>query len=250
MNHGSLSKTSRALAMTARILVVEDHDLLRDGLRRLIHSQANWEVCGEAKGEGDALKQFREADADLVIVDLTLRQGNGLNLVKRLREIDPAVRILVVSMHDEALYADRALRAGADGFVSKQCPNEQVLDAIRTVLQGDVYVSQQVVSEILFRAVGKYGIQRRPAVDQLSNRELEILLLIGQGVTTDQIAGRLHLSANTIGTYRDRLKRKLRVRSGAELCVLAANWLALSNEAAARHEPAVTIGTVADAAPG
>jgi len=209
---------------SVRILIVDDHELMRRGLRDLIHTHADWQVCGEAAGENDAFKQFRDSAADLVIVDLSLENGNGLDLIVRLKQANPAVPILVLSMHDEELYAERVFRAGADGFVNKQRPSRSVLDAIGTVLEGGVYASEEVASMLLDRARGAPTEREPLPIELLSDRELQVFRLIGQGLSTENIAQALHISVSTVGTYRERVKSKLNVPSSAKLISLAVSW--------------------------
>lgn len=213
------------LTPARRVLIVDDHELMRHGLRDLVQTQSEWEVCGEASDENEGYKMFRELAPDLVIIDLVLQNSSGLDLIKRIKQINPAARTLVLSMHNEKLYAERALRAGADGFVNKQQPSHDVIEAIRTILDGGLYVSEEISRALLKRVVHAKPEQEASPLEQLSDRELEVLRLIGQGRTTKQIAGLLHLSSNTIGTYRERLKEKLNVRTSAELSVVAINLL-------------------------
>jgi DNA-binding NarL/FixJ family response regulator len=207
----------------ARVLVVDDHELLRVALRGLIDNHSELEVCGEADNADDAFRLVTETQPNVVIVDLSLKSGNGLDLVKRIHAKVPAVRLLVLSMHDSRLFAERALRAGASGYVNKQQPSEDILEAVQTVLSGDVYLNEAMTRELLRRTKGE-PLSESP-VEQLSDRELEIFRLIGQGRATRQIASELHISTSTVETYRERLKTKLGLKNGAELSRKAMQWV-------------------------
>jgi DNA-binding NarL/FixJ family response regulator len=213
------------LRTAIKVFVVDDHELLRNGLRALIHTVPNWQVCGEAANHQDAMRGILESDPNVVIVDLALQQSNGLELIKRIKEQYPTMKILVLSMHDERLYAERVLRAGASGFVSKQQSSEEILSAIETVLEGDIYLSEASSKRLLKGAISGERDYSASPISKLSDRELEIFTLIGQGLTTLQIARRLHLSNNTVGTYRERLKIKLNLSRSAELHRAAVEWV-------------------------
>lgn len=200
-----------------RVLIVDDHPLMRRGLAELLREEPNVVVCGEAADPSSAWQAIEEVHPQLMILDLSLREGDGLELIKSVRALHPDLRILVVSMHDEKLYAERALRAGAMGYVQKQDPPETVLRALREVLAGKVFVSQ-VVSERLVRSlIPGEPRPKRTSLESLSDRELEVLNLMGEGLTTQQIAERLHLSVKTVHSHRERLKLKLRLENTAEL---------------------------------
>jgi DNA-binding NarL/FixJ family response regulator len=207
-----------------RVLIVDDHELLRDGLRMMVSSEADLEICGEAADEGAAMRLVRQLQPHLVIVDIGLKSGNGVELIKQIRSFDASVRIIVYSMHEEQLYGERTLRAGANGFVNKQDPAQHVLDAIRRILQGKMHFSEELTDRVLKRARGEKDLGLSP-VEALSDRELDILRLIGEGRTTSEIAERLHLSTNTVNTYRERLKLKLNLNTGAELTRWATQWV-------------------------
>ncbi len=210
---------------TARILLVDDHPLVREGLTLRISRQPNLTVCGEASTLAEALQQFEQHRPDLVIVDITLKDGNGLDLIQRLKGRDPAVRILVLSMHDESVYAERALRAGARGYINKQEAREHVIDAILRVLEGKLYLSPAAQERLL--TVASRGPEEllRPAVATLTNRELEVFEAIGRGLTTSEIAKQLHLSIKTVETHRQRVKAKLNLTTSAELAREAVQWV-------------------------
>lgn len=210
---------------TIRILVVDDHELMRNGLARMIDQEADLEVCGEAAGVDDALAKLAATRPDLVIVDVALKQGNGIDLIKRIKSRQPTVRMIVLSMHDESLYAERALRAGAMGYVNKQAPARSIIDAIGQVRDGRLYLSERISQRMMRRAVVGGNELENSAMDTLSDRELEVFELIGEGLTTGQLAERLHLSPRTIETYRQRLKVKLDLNSAGELRREAVLWV-------------------------
>lgn len=207
-----------------RIFIVDDHPLVREGLSNLINQQADLSVCGEAEDAAQALAGIGVKKPDLALIDISLKTASGLELVKDLRVHFPNVALIVLSMHDELLYAERALRAGARGYVMKRETSKDVLTAIRRVLEGDVYVSERVLNAMARRL----GTPRKAAagspVEQLSDRELEIFRLLGQGLTTSQIAQDLHLSLKTVQAYCARAKDKFGVTSLAELLRAAIRW--------------------------
>jgi DNA-binding NarL/FixJ family response regulator len=181
-------------------------------------------VCGEAADAGTALRLFREEQPDLMIVDLSLRDGSGLDLIKQITNQESSTKILVCSMHDEALFAERVLAAGAMGYVSKQEPSKVVLEALRRVLSGRIYTSEDVADRVLRRASGKVPDKNTAPIDVLSDRELEVLSLLGDGLSTREIAERLNLSTKTIDTHREHIKTKLSLRNTNELVRFAVAW--------------------------
>lgn len=219
MSEGS----SSAVATRRRILIVDDHELLRNGLRLMMGNEPDLEVCGESADEATALALVRDVQPDVVVIDIVLKSGNGLDLVKRIRDSNPLVRLIVSSMHGEQLYGERALRAGADGYVSKQDPARAILHAIRRVLEGKMYFSDELTKRVLEHTrLRKEGLQS--PIELLSDRELEVFRLIGQGIGSAEIARQLHVSRSTIDTYRERLKVKLSVANGAQLTREATLW--------------------------
>jgi DNA-binding NarL/FixJ family response regulator len=209
----------------AKILLVDDHEVLRQGMRLLIEHQGDLQVCGEAADEASALKHYRSVRPDLLIVDLSLKEGDGIELIKRIKLLDPDARMLVFSMHDERVYGERALRAGAKGYVSKQQPVRAVLQAIRRVLAGSMHFSGELTQRLLERAAASEPMNQSSPVENLSDRELEVFEMIGRGLTTRSIAARLHLSPRTVDTYRERLKIKLALANSAELHYRAVQWV-------------------------
>ena len=200
----------------ARVLVVEDHPIVRRGLIDLIDGEADLECCGEAADADEALQLLESCAPDAAVVDVALRGRNGIDLVKDIRVRRPGLPVLVLSMYDETLYAERALRAGAMGYVMKQEATEKVLSALRRILNGHVYLSEALSSTMVRRVVVGSGAGESP-LNQLSDRELEVLQLIAQGLPTREIAQRLHRSVKTIESHRENLKAKLGLRSGSEL---------------------------------
>ncbi|HKE44843.1 MAG TPA: response regulator transcription factor [Steroidobacteraceae bacterium] len=209
-----------------RVLIVDDHPIVRHGLRRLIDQEDDLAVCGEVETVKDARTAIRELHPDVVIVDISLKQGDGIDLVTDARAQHPRLPILVLSMHDETIYAERVLSSGANGYIMKQAASEQFLVALRRVLDGGVYVSEAVNKILVDRFTsGGHYVSLNP-IDRLSNRELQILNLIGKGISTRAIAESLDLSVKTVESHRQRIKKKLRIKDGPQLIRYAVNWFA------------------------
>lgn len=206
-----------------RILIVDDHGMMRDGLARLIQAEPDLEVCGEAGDGFTALDLASSQKPDLVLADITMPGKNGIEFIKDLRALVPESAVLVVSMHDETLYAERALRAGARGYIMKQEGGERLMQAIRQVLVGKAYVSERISAKILDLFSGKRS--EVSPVEQLTDRELEIFQHVGRGETTAHIAQELRLSPKTVEVHRAHIKEKLKLSSSAELISFAARWL-------------------------
>jgi DNA-binding NarL/FixJ family response regulator len=217
-------KTRRAGKRTMKILIVDDHPLMREGLASRIAPQADMEVCGEAASVDEALTQVKATNPDLVIVDIALADSNGIDLIKDVKARFPNIKMLVVSAYDESLYAERALRAGAHGYVNKQEVQEKVIDAIRAVLDGERYLSLSMTQKLVGQAIVGKDLTESDPIQRLSDRELEVFQLIGQGKTTGAIAEQLFLSVHTIDTHREKLRHKLGVKNGAELMRRAVQW--------------------------
>lgn len=219
----------RAARKTTEILLVDDHPIVRRGVAQLISDQPDFHVAGEAEDPVEALRLFEALQPDLTIVDLTLRQGSGINLIKQIKARNPHAKILVLSMHAEFLFAEHALRVGALGYVNKQEATEKLIDAIRQVLSGRIYASEPIADRLLHHAANRSASNHRDAElsigDTLSDRELEVLRLIGQGQTTRQIANNLHLSPKTVETHRENLKKKLNLKNATELTCRAVVWV-------------------------
>jgi DNA-binding NarL/FixJ family response regulator len=207
----------------SRILVVDDHPLVRAGLRSLFDDEPDLTVCAEAANVHDAIEKARTEQPDLVIIDISLEDGNGIELIKRLKAHTPKLKTLVCSVHDESLFAERAINAGARGYVSKHQLTEQILEAVRQVLSGRIYLSEKMVEHVI-NGFAKKRDAGTPSIRDLSDRELEVFGLIGQGLSTSKIAERLHLSVKTIETHREKIKRKLGLTSGGELVRHAVQW--------------------------
>ncbi len=209
-----------------KIFLADDHPITRQGIAVLINREPDLEVCGEAASAALALDLIQKLKPNLAIIDISLKTSSGLELIKNLKALQPQLSILVMSMHDETLYAERALRAGAMGYVMKQDASEKVLSAVRTVLKGDFFISDKIKTRMLQQTVG----HRRPdvtasPVETLSDREMEVFQLIGNGYSTREIATQLNLSVKTIDSYREHLKLKLHLGSGADLVRYAIQWV-------------------------
>ncbi|MBN1126325.1 MAG: response regulator transcription factor [Sedimentisphaerales bacterium] len=210
----------------ARIFIVDDHPIVREGLTRLIATKARGElmVCGEAEDAAIAIQEIVRVQADLAIVDISLRGYDGIELTKNLKSRYPSLPVLILSMHDELLYAERALQAGANGYIMKNESPELLLKAIRKILSGQVFVSEPVSSRILQRIQRDGSEALSTAVDSLGDRELEVFHHLGRGLTTRQIADRLCISVKTVETHMARIKMKLGVQTFNELIVRAVLW--------------------------
>ena len=206
-----------------KILIVDDHPLVRTGFAQLIGDCPDLEVCGEAGDMAEALKQIDATKPDLAIIDLSLAGGSGLDLIEHIKSRDKDILMLVASMHDETLYAERVLAAGARGYINKQEAQESIIHAIRQVLAGKVYLSQQMTDRLLSGMVDANNEKRD--IDALSNRELQVFELIGRGVSTSQMAGQLNLSTKTIETHQAHIKKKLGLGSAHELTQRAIRWV-------------------------
>jgi len=202
-----------------KVFVVDDHPIVRAGLAQLINREPDLFVCGDAEEMHTALQTIDRLRPDILIVDISLNGPDGLDLLKTIRAKDPSLPVLILSMHDESIYAERALRAGANGYIMKQEGTDRVLIALRRILDREIYVSDRVASKMLRQFVGgggPSGLKRSP-LEGLSDRELEVLRLIGEGLGTRQIAEQLHLSIKTVETYQGHLKDKLGLKNSREL---------------------------------
>jgi DNA-binding NarL/FixJ family response regulator len=208
----------------SKIFVVDDHPIVRQGLGLLINREPDMIVCGAAEEAQSALRAIPTLQPDVMVVDISLSGPDGLELVKTIRTRDANMPILVLSMHDESIYAERALRAGANGYIMKQEATEKVLVAIRRILRGEVYLSDRVSSKMLQQYVRGSSTARESPVADLSDRELEVFRLVGEGHGTRQIAEELHLSVKTVETYQAHIKEKLSLRNARELVQHAIEW--------------------------
>jgi DNA-binding NarL/FixJ family response regulator len=215
-----------AKAKKSRVMVVEDHLVVREGLVALINREPDLEVCGESNTAAGALNIMQTARPDLVLVDLTLKEGNGLDLVKSAKLLFPQMHFLVISMQDEEVYAERCLKAGADGYIMKQVATEEFIDAIRNILEGDVYLSKKMSARLLRQAAHRGEAANDPSdVAVLTDRELQVYQLIGAGMNTRDIAPHLGISPKTVAAHRENIKIKLGLKDGRALLQSAMAWL-------------------------
>jgi DNA-binding NarL/FixJ family response regulator len=206
------------------VLVVDDHPLLRQGLAMLINQQQDMQVCAEAEEAHAAMQAVTQRRPDIMILDISLNGPDGLELLKNIRASEPDLPVLILSMHDEAIYAERALRARANGYIMKQEATEKVLVAVRRILNGEVYLSDRMSNKMLQQYIGGAPSIVQSRISSLSDRELEVFRLIGEGRATREIAEELHLSVKTVETYQAHIKEKLALRSGRELIQHAIQW--------------------------
>jgi DNA-binding NarL/FixJ family response regulator len=207
------------------VYVIDDHPIVREGLTRLINGELDLFVCGAAEDTYTALRSMEILKPDIAIADISLKGPDGIELIKNLRNRMPGLPVLVLSIHDESIYAPRALRAGARGYIMKQEATENVLVALRRVLAGDVYLSDRMANKVLQQFVGTGGTSPKFPVDRLSDRELEVFRLIGQGHGTRRIAEELHLSVKTVESYREHIKEKMTLSDASELVQHAIQWV-------------------------
>ncbi len=212
------------------ILIVDDHPIVRQGLAELINQESDLMVCGQAEDSYEAIKAIRESEPDMAIIDITLKETSGLELIKDIHSQYPDLPVLALSMHDENLYAERSLRAGAMGYIMKHEATESVIVAIRRILNGEIYVSDRMAGRMVRKLVTGQTETSSSQVDSLSDRELEVFSLIGKGYGTRQISERLHLSVKTIETYRAHIKDKLNLADAAELLRYAIQWVNSSSD--------------------
>lgn len=218
-------KTKKTKSTKNQVYLVDDHPIVRQGLIKLIEQEDGLEVCGESGTVSAALEALKKLGPDVILVDISLEDSNGLELIKLVDDLGMQIPMLVLSMHDESLYAEHALRAGASGYVMKQAASNTLIQAIEKVLDGEIYVSKSMSSQMLKMAFRSNGEDTRTGTETLSLRELEVFELIGRGNSTREIAGQLHLSVKTIETYRAHIKDKLQLRSGTELMQRAIHWV-------------------------
>jgi DNA-binding NarL/FixJ family response regulator len=217
-------KSATPVAIKKRILVVDDHPIVRQGLALLLNREPDLVVCGEAEEASGAMHVLASARPDLLIVDISLNGPDGLDLLKNIRTTHPTLPVLILSMHDESVYAERALRAGANGYIMKQEATDTVLVALRRILAGEIYVSDHIANKLLKHYITGSGTLRNSSISDLSDRELEVFRLIGEGHGTRQIAEELHLSVKTVESYQAHIKEKLSLRSARELMQRAIQW--------------------------
>jgi len=205
-------------------MVVDDHPIVRQGLALLINREPDLVVCGEAQEAMGAMHVLSSSRPDVLIVDISLSGPDGIDLLKNIRTTHPTLPVLILSMHDESVYAERALRAGANGYIMKQEATENVLVAVRRILSGEIYVSARIANQMLRHYITGTGTLRDSSIADLSDRELEVFRLIGEGHGTRQIAEKLHLSVKTVESYQAHIKEKLSLRSSRELMQRAIQW--------------------------
>ncbi len=208
------------------VLLVDDHPVVRHGIAQILRNDPGLSVCGEAENAPGALDAMRRLHPDIALLDISLQGTNGIELIKLMRAEQPKLPILIVSMHDESLYALRALRAGARGYIMKGEAMENILTAVRKVLEGDIYLSSRLSERLVFKAIQSLDGGMGSPVDNLSDRELEVLQLLGRGFGTREIATNLHLSIKTIETHRAHIKEKLGFKDAGEMVRFAIDWVA------------------------
>lgn len=208
-----------------KILIVDDHPMMRSGLTQLVNNEPDLTVCGEAENAFQALDAIALLKPDLVLADITLPGKSGLELIKDVQAMHPGLAVLAISMHDEEIYAERVLRAGGRGYIMKQVGGKKMTEAIRQVLSGQIYVSEKMSARILEIFSGRRAEAGGSPVAKLTDREFQVFELIGQGLGTREIAGRLHLSAKTVEVHRVNIKRKLKLKTAPELIHFAVRWM-------------------------
>jgi DNA-binding NarL/FixJ family response regulator len=215
---------SGVTARKSRVFVVDDHPIVRQGLALLINRESDLAVCGEAEDAHAAMQLVLSAKPDIMIVDISLNGPDGLDLLKDIRTRYPDLPVLILSMHDESIYAERALRAGAQGYIMKQEATDKVLVALRRILGREIYVSERIANRMLQRYIGSPSAAKSSSIADLTDRELEVFRLIGEGHSTRQIAEELHISVKTVESYQAHIKEKLSLRSARELVQHAIQW--------------------------
>lgn len=221
----SKSKSPNSQNAVRRILLIDDHPIMRHGLAQLIRAESGLDVCGEAGSAREGQAAVGMLKPDLVVIDLTLPDKHGLELLKDIQAMYPGTLCLVLSMHDETMYGERALRAGARGYITKDAAADHLITAVRKVLSGGIYVSEHMASRMLEQVAGTSARSTAPTIDTLTDRELEVLEMIGQGIATKIIAERLCISARTVEAHRAHIKEKLRITDGAALVRYAVEWM-------------------------
>jgi DNA-binding NarL/FixJ family response regulator len=208
-----------------RIVVVDDHQIIREGILRLLEHEPDLVVCGEADSRQTALQVISQLKPDMAIIDLSLKDSSGIELIKQIRPLYPQILILVLSIYDESLYAERMIKAGAQGYIMKQELTETLLLAIRKVVAGEIYMSDRMSKMLLGRFMGTRKKNPAGSIELLSDRELEVFELIGKGLDSHQIAENLNLSVKTVQNYREYIKKKLKLKDYTELIQQAFNWV-------------------------
>ncbi len=212
-----------------RVIIVDDHPLVRQGIRVLLANENDLEVCAEAESAADALSAAEKTRPDIAIIDLTLKESSGLEQLNNNRIRHPDILVLVVSMRDEGLYAERVLRAGARGYVTKEEGPEKILEGIRKILQGHIYISEKMASKVMSKIVSGASSQEDSGMSTLTDRELAIFELIGSGLPTREIARKLHISPKTVDSHREHIKEKLKLDNSTDLLKHAIQWAQIHN---------------------
>jgi DNA-binding NarL/FixJ family response regulator len=218
-------RLSTTFGSKKRVFIVDDHPVVRDGLITLIEQEQDLKVCGDSDEAAQALKSISELKPDVVIVDIGLKRSDGIELTRNIKTRYPRMPVVVLSIHDESVYAERALRAGASGYLMKEAASNDIITAVRTVLSGEIYVSGQMTKKLLGNAFQRKSDIGADPVAKLSEREFEIFRLIGSGYKVSQIADQMHLSVKTIETYRARIKEKLNITDASKLLRYAIKWV-------------------------
>jgi DNA-binding NarL/FixJ family response regulator len=221
---GRKLRTAGTAKGRTRILLVDDHPIVRERLAEIINRESDLIVCGEAEDRHEAIAVVPAKRPDLVIIDLTLKNSDGMELIKDIRSRWPKLRMLVVSMHDESLYAERVIRAGALGYITKQEATRDILVAIRRVLEDTIYLNEKIASHIISRLTAHAGAVGATPAELLSDREIQVFDMTGQGLNTGEIAARLNIAVKTIETYRARIREKLKLKNASELLQSAISW--------------------------
>jgi len=211
--------------MLKRVVIVDDHPVFRTGLKALIANEGAMKVVGEAAGVSEALQVIKATAPDIVVIDLYLSEGSGIQLIKAIRAHNSKTKLLVASMHQDMVYAERVLRLGANGYINKEQAADKIIEAIHTVFAGKVYLSQQVSDRIVQRQLSCTTDYHVQPVELLSNRELEVFYRIGRGLSTKKIAQQLHVSTKTVDSHREHIKRKLGIENGNALITSAVAWV-------------------------
>ena len=214
----------KSTTLKKRVMVVDDHPIVRQGLSQLINQEHDIEVCCEADSISDAMNTILTCNPDIAIVDIALGQSNGIRLIEEMSQQHPNIPVLALSMHDESLYAERCLKAGAKGYIMKKEAPENVIVALKKILKGDVHISDVLSAKLLHKFIIQDKGDNRSPMDRLSNRELEVFEYIGKGLKTREIAAQLHLSIKTIETYVDHIKKKMNFRDSRDLFMHAVKW--------------------------
>jgi DNA-binding NarL/FixJ family response regulator len=217
-------KQNKTAEKKTQVFIVDDHPVVRDGLASIINHEQDLNICGQAEDAFQALKAIAELEPDVVVADISLKNSNGIELTKSIKTEYPRISIIVLSIHDESVYAERALLAGAKAYLMKDTISENIIRAIRTVLNGEIFVSDNILKKFLHKIAGDKAGVAKTSIDSLSDREFEIFRLIGEGLKASLIAQQLHLSIKTIETYRTRIKEKLGIDNASELLQYSIRW--------------------------